>query len=95
MVGIVEAVGFFGQRLEDVRVLSISTTNYPFRIAEPVQLGGLLGWGQKVIETFMFGQAQGAVSRPILAARGASAHRPLHHRAANLRNGRRQRQRES
>jgi uncharacterized protein len=63
MVGIVEAVGFCGQRLEDIHVLSISTTNYPFRIAEPVQLGGLLGWGQKVIETFMFGQAQGAVAQ--------------------------------
>ena len=63
MVGIVEAVGFCGQRAEDVHVLSISTTNYPFRIAEPIQLGGLLGWGQKVIETFMFGQAQGAVAQ--------------------------------
>ena len=63
MVGIVEAVSFCGQRLEDVHMLSISTTNYPFRIAEPIQLGGLLGWGQKVIETFMFGQAQGAVAQ--------------------------------
>jgi uncharacterized protein len=63
MVGIVEAVAFCGQRLEDIHVLSVSTTNYPFRIAEPVHLGGLLGWGQKVIETFMFGQAQGAVAQ--------------------------------
>ena len=43
-------------------MLSVSTTNYPFRIAEPIQLGGLLGWGHKIIETFMFGQAQGAVA---------------------------------
>jgi patatin-like phospholipase/acyl hydrolase len=63
MVGIVEAVGFCGQRLEDVHVLSVSTTNYPFRIAEPIQLGGLLRWGQKIVETLMFGQAQGAVAQ--------------------------------
>ena len=63
MVGIVEAVAFCGQRLENLRLLSISTTNYPFRIAEPIQLGGLLGWGNKVVETFMFGQAQGAVAQ--------------------------------
>jgi patatin-like phospholipase/acyl hydrolase len=63
MVGIVEAVGFCGQKLEDVHVLSISTTNYPFSIAEPIQLGGLLNWSRKVIETFMFGQVQGAVAQ--------------------------------
>jgi patatin-like phospholipase/acyl hydrolase len=65
MVGIVEAVGFCGQRLEDVHLLSISTTNYPFRIAEPIQLGGLLGWGRKIVETLMFGQAQGAVAQAV------------------------------
>jgi uncharacterized protein len=69
MVGIVEAVGFCGQRLEDIHVLSVSTTNYPFRIAEPIQLGGLLGWGQKIIETFMFGQSQGAVAQAICLLR--------------------------
>jgi uncharacterized protein len=63
MVGIVEAIAFCGQKLEDIHVLSISTTNYPFRIAKPIQLGGLFGWSQKVIETFMFGQAQGAVAQ--------------------------------
>ena len=63
MVGIVEAVAFCGVKLEDIRVLSISTTNYPFRIAEKVQLGGLRHWAKKVIETFMFGQAQGAVAQ--------------------------------
>jgi hypothetical protein len=42
-----------------------ATTNYPFRIAEPIQLGGLLGWSRKVVETFMFGQAQGAVAQAV------------------------------
>lgn len=63
MVGIVEAAAFCGQRLEDLQVLSVSTTNYPFRIARSQQLGGLLGWGRKIVETFMFGQAQGAVAQ--------------------------------
>jgi patatin-like phospholipase/acyl hydrolase len=62
MVGVVEAVAFCGQRFEDIHLLSVSTTNYPFRIAEPIQLGGLLGWAQKLVETFMFGQAQRAVA---------------------------------
>jgi patatin-like phospholipase/acyl hydrolase len=65
MVGIVEAIGFCGQRLEDLHLLSVSTTNYPFRIAEPIQLGGLLRWGRKIVETFMFGQAQGAVAQAV------------------------------
>jgi patatin-like phospholipase/acyl hydrolase len=63
VVGIVEALAFCGQRLEDLQMLSVSTTNYPFRIAEPIQLGGLLGWSRKVVETFMFGQAQGSVAQ--------------------------------
>jgi hypothetical protein len=63
MVGIVEALAFCNQRLEDIHVLSVSTKNYPFRIAELIQLGGLMGWGPKIIETFTFGQAQGAVAQ--------------------------------
>ena len=65
MVGIVEALAFCGQRLEDIHVLSVSTTNYPFRITESQQLGGLLGWSTRIVETFMFGQVQGAVAQAI------------------------------
>ncbi len=61
VIGITEAISYCGQRLEDLHVLSISTTNYPFRIGERQQLGGLVGWGPKIIETFMFSQAQAAV----------------------------------
>src|SRR3712207_8796371 len=53
VIGIAEAVSYCGQRLEDVHVLSVSTTNYPFRIGERQQLGGLVGWGPKIIETFI------------------------------------------
>jgi len=63
MVGVVEAIEFCKQRLEDLRVLSISTTSYPFRLSAKQQQGGLAGWGPKIIETFMFGQVQNAVAQ--------------------------------
>ena len=63
MLGVVEAVEFCKQRLEDLRVLSISTTSYPFRLGEKQERGGLVGWGPKIIETFMFGQVQNAVAQ--------------------------------
>jgi patatin-like phospholipase/acyl hydrolase len=63
MVGIVEAVAFCGQRLEDIDMLSISTTNYPFAIGHQAEGWGFLGWGPKIIETFMFGQIQAAVAQ--------------------------------
>ena len=63
MLGFVEAVEFCKQRLEDVRMLSISTTSYPFRLDESQQRGGLIGWGPKIVETFMFGQVQNAVAQ--------------------------------
>jgi len=63
MVGIVEAVGFCGQRLEDLDLLSISTTNYPFAIGHRAERWGYWGWAPKVLETFMFGQVQSAVAQ--------------------------------
>jgi hypothetical protein len=63
MVGIVEAVAFCGQRLEDIDVLSISTTSYPFAIGHKSEGWGYWGWAPKVIETFMFGQVQSAVAQ--------------------------------
>jgi uncharacterized protein len=63
MVGVVEAVGFCGQRLEDLDVLSISTTTYPFAIGHKAEGWGYWGWAPKVLETFMFGQVQSAVAQ--------------------------------
>ena len=63
MVGIVEAVAFCGQRIEDINMLSISTTNYPFAIGHQAEGWGLLGWAPKIMETFMFGQVQSAVAQ--------------------------------
>ncbi len=63
MIGIVEAIAFCGQRLEDIAMVSISTTNYPFAIGHQAEGWGLLGWAPRILETFMFGQVQGAVSQ--------------------------------
>jgi patatin-like phospholipase/acyl hydrolase len=62
MVGLVEALAFLDKSPEQVRMLSLSTTSYPFRLDRPEQLRGLLGWAPKLIDTFMFGQAQAAVN---------------------------------
>jgi hypothetical protein len=43
-------------------MLSLSTTSYPFRIGNPDRPRGLVGWAPKLIDTFMFGQAQASVN---------------------------------
>jgi hypothetical protein len=62
MVGLTEAVNFLGQSATDIRLLSVSTTSYPFRIMDAKRLGGILNWNATLIETLMFGQEQGAVA---------------------------------
>ena len=57
MIVFVKAVDFLGQAPEQIRLLSLSTTGYPFRIGQQ-QFGGLLGWSTKIIETLLFGQVQ-------------------------------------
>ena len=60
-VGVTEAVRFLGQDLHDIWVLSVSTTNYPFHISSRARLGGILGWNKTLIDTLMFGQAEGSL----------------------------------
>jgi len=55
MVGLVEALDFLEQSPEQVRMLSLSTISYPFRLYVPDQLRGQIGWAPKIIDTFMFG----------------------------------------
>jgi patatin-like phospholipase/acyl hydrolase len=75
MVGVVEALDFLGQAPERVRMLSLSTTSYPFRLDDPAQLRGLVGWAPKIIDTFMFGQAQAAVNMARCLLRRGLFHR--------------------
>jgi uncharacterized protein len=75
MVGVVEALDLLGRAPQDVRVLSLSTTSYPFRLDRPGQLRGLVGWAPKLIDTFMFGQAQAAVNMATCLLRRGLFHR--------------------
>ena len=76
MVGFVEAVDFLGLAPEQIRLLSLSTTSYPFRIGQKQQFGGLLGWSTKIIEALMFGQAQAAGFFPPLSQSLSRASQP-------------------
>ena len=75
MVGLVEALDFLGQTPEQVRMLSLSTTIYPFRLDRPEELRGLVGWAPKIIDTFMFGRAQAAVNMASCLLRRRLFHR--------------------
>jgi SLOG cluster2/Patatin-like phospholipase/TIR domain len=61
-VGIIEAVAFCGRRLDDLELLSIGTTTFPFRLSDRARTGGYLAWASQVIDTFMFGQSHGSVA---------------------------------
>jgi patatin-like phospholipase/acyl hydrolase len=75
MVGVVEALDFFGRPADQVRLLSVSTTSYPFRMNQPAKLRGLVGWAPKLVDTFMFGQAQAAVNEARCLLRRGLFHR--------------------
>jgi hypothetical protein len=75
MVGLVEAFDFLGQGPESVRMLSVSTTNYPFRLDDPSKLRGVKDWLPQLVDTFMFGQAQAAVNMASCLLRRGLFHR--------------------
>jgi hypothetical protein len=75
MVGLVEALDFLGQKPEQVRMLSLSTTSYPFRLDEPAKLRGFIDWAPKICDTLMFGQAQSAVAMAMCLLRPGLFHR--------------------
>jgi patatin-like phospholipase/acyl hydrolase len=75
MVGLTEAITFLDQKPEDIRLLSVSTTSYPFRISNSKRMGGILNWNSTIIETLMFGQAQGAIAEATCLLRRGVFHR--------------------
>ncbi len=75
MVGVTEAIDVFGMLPSEIHLLSISTTNYPFRIKESKRTRGILGWNKTIIETLMFGQAQAAVAHATCILRKGVFHR--------------------
>ncbi len=75
MVGLVEALDFLGQSPESVRMLSVSTTNYPYRLDDPGKLRGVKDWLPKLVDSFMFGQAQSAVNMAFCLLKRGLFHR--------------------
>jgi patatin-like phospholipase/acyl hydrolase len=65
MVGVTEAVSMFGQRLEDVRVLSLGTTVSLRPRRSRLDNGGLIRWarGPNVIDVLLNGQSAGAFAQ--------------------------------
>jgi patatin-like phospholipase/acyl hydrolase len=65
MVGVTEAVSMFGQRLEDVRVLSLGTTSSVRTRRSRLDNGGLIRWarGPNVIDVLLNGQSAGAFAQ--------------------------------
>jgi hypothetical protein len=75
MVGVVEALDFLGKAPEQVRMLSLSTTSYPFRIGNPDRPRGVVGWAPKLLDTLMIGQAQSSVNASFCLLKRGLFHR--------------------
>ncbi len=75
VVGVIEALDFLGQAPEQVRMLSLSTTSYPYRIGNPDRPRGLVGWGPELLDTFLFGQAQSSVNAAFCLLKRGLFHR--------------------
>jgi uncharacterized protein len=63
MVGVTEAVSMFGQRLEDVRVLSLGTTSTLKLGRSALNNAGILRWGFNAVDVFLDGQSAGAFAQ--------------------------------
>lgn len=63
MVALVEAKAFLGASLDQIDLLSISTTREPFHISHKRRLGGLLSWNSGLITLMMRAQEEAAASQ--------------------------------
>jgi len=65
MVGVVEAVSMFGQRLDGIRVLSIGTTSVVEARRRRLDRGGLVQWARSpnVVSILLTGQSVGAFTQ--------------------------------
>jgi patatin-like phospholipase/acyl hydrolase len=63
MVGVTEAVSMFGQRLDDIRVLSLGTTSTVKLGRTKLDNGGLVRWGFNAADVFLDGQSAGAFAQ--------------------------------
>jgi patatin-like phospholipase/acyl hydrolase len=74
MVGLTEAVAYLGYNLDEVRLLSISTTSVPYHLSRAKRVGGILLWAKPVIEAQMRFQIEGSWSeaKSLLTRRGGA-----------------------
>ncbi len=56
LVGVAEAIRYFGKNLEQIEVLSIGTTYMPFKIKERQKAGAGLDWGLDLVDLMMSAQ---------------------------------------
>lgn len=63
MVGVTEAVSMFGQRLDDVRILSLGTTSTVKLGRSGLNSSGLVRWGFNAADVFLDGQSAGAFAQ--------------------------------
>jgi uncharacterized protein len=75
MVGLVEALDFLNQRLEHIKMLSISTTSSPFRIRDPYKPRGLGHWAWNLRPIMSSGQTQSAVNSAFCLLKQGLFHR--------------------
>lgn len=77
MVGLTEAVAYLGYDLDEVRLLSVSTTSVPYHISRARRMGGLLFWAKPIIDAQMRFQIEGswAYAKSLLTRRGGIFHR--------------------
>jgi hypothetical protein len=61
LVGVAEAVRYFGRSLEEIEVLSIGTTYRPFRITEAQKAGALIDWRMDLADLVMSAQQASVV----------------------------------
>jgi patatin-like phospholipase/acyl hydrolase len=69
MVGVLEAIGVLGHRIEDIEMLSIGTTSSPFDVSRARRNGGIASWNKGLIDIFMHAQGEAALGQARLLLR--------------------------
>ncbi len=74
MVGVTEAVAYLGYDLDQLRLLSISTTNVPYNLSRARRVGGLILWAKPAVDAFMRFQIEAAhsMAKSLVARRGGN-----------------------
>jgi patatin-like phospholipase/acyl hydrolase len=79
-VALTEAIAYLGYDLDEIRMLSISTTSVPFFLSRSKRVGGVIGWAKPAVDAMMRFQAEGSwgVAKSLLTLRGGAYNRIDH-----------------